>query len=71
MQHWVLGRPAPDGASENELDDAMRITRLRQQEWNIEYRDYRMEGNYVLPSRIVMRNGSLELKLIVDSWELP
>lgn len=71
MQYWVLARPAPEGAAESERDDGMRVTRLRQQEWNIEYRDYRMEGNYVLPSRIVMRNGALELKLIVDSWELP
>jgi outer membrane lipoprotein LolB len=71
MQYWVLARPAPDDAAESERDDSMRIIRLRQQQWNIEYRDYRMEGNYVLPSRITMRNDKLELKLIVDSWELP
>ncbi|PWB58987.1 MAG: outer membrane lipoprotein LolB [Nitrosomonadales bacterium] len=71
MQYWVLARPAPDGVAESEHDDGMRVTRLRQQEWNIEYQDYRMEGNHVLPSRIVMRNNTLELKLIVDGWELP
>ncbi|MDP1896659.1 MAG: lipoprotein insertase outer membrane protein LolB, partial [Sulfurimicrobium sp.] len=71
MQHWVLGRPTPDGAVEIERDDSMRVTRLRQQEWSIEYRDYRMEGNFVLPSRIVMRNDTLEIKLVVDNWELP
>ena len=71
MQYWVLGRPAPDGVAESEHDDGMRIARLRQQEWDIKYLDYRMEGNYVLPSRITMRNESLELKLIVDDWELP
>ena len=71
MQYWVLGRPAPDGAAESERDESMRVIRLHQQEWSIEFRDYRMEGNYVLPSRITMRNDTLELKLIVDSWELP
>ncbi|MDO9190175.1 MAG: lipoprotein insertase outer membrane protein LolB [Sulfurimicrobium sp.] len=71
MQHWVLGRPTPDGAVEIERDDSLRVTRLRQQEWSIEYRDYRMEGNFVLPSRIVMRNDTLEIKLVVDNWELP
>lgn len=71
MQYWVLGRPTPDDAAEIERDGNMRVSRLRQQEWNIQYRDYRMEGNYVLPSRIVLRNNTLELKLIVDSWELP
>lgn len=71
MQYWVLGRPAPDGMAESERDEGMRITRLRQQEWDIKYLDYRMEGNHVLPSRITMRNDTLELKLIVDDWELP
>lgn len=71
MQYWVLGHPAPDGAAESERDDGMRVIRLRQQEWRIEYRDYRMEGNFILPSRITMRKDKLELKLIVDSWELP
>lgn len=71
MQYWVLGRPAPGSMAESERDDGMRITRLRQQEWDIKYLDYRMEGNHVLPSRITMRNDTLELKLIVDDWELP
>lgn len=70
MQYWVLAHPSPDGMAETERDESMRITRLRQQEWVIEYMDYRMEGKYVLPSRIVMRNDTLELKLVVDSWEL-
>lgn len=71
MQYWVLGRPSPISTAESERDENMRIIRLRQQEWHIEYRDYRMEGSHVLPSRIVMRNGMLEIKLIVDSWDLP
>ena len=71
LQYWVLGRSVPDEAAEKEFGDDMRLTRLRQQEWNIEYRDYHMEGNYVLPSRIVMRKGTLELKLVVDTWDAP
>ncbi len=71
MQYWVLARPSPDSTAESKRDENLRVIRLRQQEWEIEYQDYRMEGNFVLPSRIVMRNGTLELKLIVDGWELP
>lgn len=71
MQYWVLGHPTPNEAAERERDDSGHVTRLRQHEWDIEYSDYRMEGDHVLPSRIRMRNESLELKLIVDSWELP
>lgn len=71
MQYWVLGRPAPDHPARSERDEARRITRLWQQEWEIEYLDYRSEGRYELPAKVVMRNSSLELKLVVDEWDLP
>lgn len=71
MQYWVTGRAAPDGAASVTRDEAMNLTRLRQQDWDIEYRDYRQEDRFVLPARVVMRNGTLELKLVVDEWILP
>lgn len=71
MQYWVLGRPAPDSAAEIERDEDLHVSRLRQREWHIEYQNYRMEGNFILPSRITLRNELLELRLIVDSWDLP
>lgn len=71
LQFWVTGHPAPDAVASLMRDESMNIIRMRQQEWQIEYRDYRQEGRYVLPTRIVMRHESLELRLIVDVWELP
>lgn len=71
MQYWVTGHAAPDGAASATRDEAMNLVRLSQQEWEIEYRDYRSEGRFVLPSRIVMRNGTLEIRLVVDEWILP
>lgn len=71
MQYWVTGYPAPDAAASVTRDAALNITRLQQQQWEIEYPAYRAEGAYVLPARMVMRNGTLELKLVVDEWILP
>lgn len=71
LQHWVTGHAAPGDAESVIRDGSMNIARLRQQTWDIEYHDYRQEGNHVLPSRMIMRNASLELKLVVDEWELP
>lgn len=70
MQYWVTGQAAP-GTANVTRDAGMNISRLRQQQWDIEYPAYRVEGAYLLPARIVMRNGSLELKLVVDEWNLP
>ncbi|MDP2784884.1 MAG: lipoprotein insertase outer membrane protein LolB [Sulfurimicrobium sp.] len=71
MQYWVTGQPAPDGVASISRDASLNITRLRQQQWEIEYPAYRAQGAYVLPARVVMRNGTLELKLVVDEWILP
>lgn len=71
MQYWVTGQQAPHGTADITRDKSMNITRLRQHQWEIEYPDYRAQGVYVLPARIVMRNGTLELKLVVDEWSLP
>jgi outer membrane lipoprotein LolB len=71
MQYWVTGQQAPGSAANITRDAAMNVIRLRQQQWEIEYPEYRAEGAYVLPSRVVMRNGTLELKLVVDQWTLP
>jgi len=71
MQYWVTGQQAPDGAASISRDASLNITRLRQQQWEIEYPAYRAQGAYVLPARVTMRNGTLELKLVVDEWSLP
>jgi outer membrane lipoprotein LolB len=71
LQYWVTGHAAPDDAASMMRDESMNISQLSQQEWEIGYRDYRQVGHHVLPTRIVMRNASLELRLVVDEWELP
>lgn len=71
LQYWVTGHAAPDGTASVVRDEAMNTSQLHQQGWEIEYRDYRQEGRHVLPTRIVMRNATLELRLVVDEWELP
>lgn len=71
LPYWVAGRPAPEGLPSVTRDDAMNVTHLRQQEWDIEFRDYRVVGAHVLPMRLVLRRDDLELRLWVDEWMLP
>lgn len=70
LHYWIVGVPQPGSAATVERDEAMNVIRLQQQGWNIEYRDYRQEGPYLLPSRLLLHHASVELKLVVDSWEL-
>jgi outer membrane lipoprotein LolB len=71
MQYWATGHAAPDGPASMTRDEAAGTVRLTQQQWDIEFRAFQPQGRYVLPTRITMRNGTLELKLVVDEWVLP
>jgi outer membrane lipoprotein LolB len=66
MQYWVLGRPSPDGLAEEERGPNNRLMHLRQQDWDIEYADYRPLANIELPYRIVMKRADFVIRLVVD-----
>lgn len=71
MPFWVQGRVSPDAHAEIARDETGNIVRLSQQGWEIEYRDYRLQAGFALPYRLLMRGADMELKLVVDEWELP
>jgi outer membrane lipoprotein LolB len=71
MQFWIQGKASPKNDAEITRDESGNITRLSQQEWEIEYRDYRLQAGFVLPYRLVMRGANMELRLAVDDWALP
>lgn len=68
MQYWVLGLPSPKAPFEIEKN-AQHITRLRQQGWQIDYLSFKNELGALLPAKIVLQQGTLEIKLIIDKWE--
>jgi outer membrane lipoprotein LolB len=68
MQYWVLGRAAPPvGNARTELGPDNRVAKLTQQNWRIEYANYRPVGDTELPGRIVMRRDDIEIRFVVDS----
>lgn len=67
MQYWVLGRAAPDGQAEEERGTNNRLMHLRQQDWDIEYADYRPLANIELPYRIIMKRADFVLRFVVDT----
>jgi outer membrane lipoprotein LolB len=67
MQYWVLGRVAPDGQAEEERGTNNRLMHLKQQEWDIQYADYRPLANIELPYRIIMKRADIVIRFVVDS----
>lgn len=70
LRYWALGRPDPGEEAEQSLDGHGRLTRLRQDGWEITYVSYRSIGDLELPDKIVLENGQIQVRLVVDRWDL-
>ncbi|PKO53473.1 MAG: outer membrane lipoprotein LolB [Betaproteobacteria bacterium HGW-Betaproteobacteria-2] len=69
LPDWALGRPTKRIFEEMHWDNIGRITRLKQDGWDIEYPEYMEAGGYRLPKRINLRSRNLTLKLIIERWD--
>jgi len=69
---WVVGHPRPASPYQAEADADGRIAALAQDAWRIEFSRYQAVGAHALPGKLVARRGEdLEVRLVVDQWELP
>lgn len=69
---WVTGHPRPGAAYRAEPDEMGRLGVLEQDEWRIEFSRYALQGRATLPGKLIARRGAdLEVRLVVDRWELP
>lgn len=69
MQHWVLGQASPDSKAQTETNGDNHVARIRQDNWDISYANYRNIEGTALPGRIVMRRADIEVRFVVDSWK--
>lgn len=69
LNDWALGRPSKKSLVNAMTWDANgRVSSLKQSGWDISYADYKPRENYFLPRKVVLKNNSMTLKLIVDQW---
>jgi len=64
LADWLRARPVPGHESRTIVDAEGRLQHLEQDEWQIDYQEYRDSR----PLRMRLSRPSLELRLIVDSW---
>ncbi|HEX5420846.1 MAG TPA: lipoprotein insertase outer membrane protein LolB [Gammaproteobacteria bacterium] len=69
LPDWLLGLPDPAFPDQAVFNGSFAIESLEQRQWRIEYTEYQLEQGLLLPRRIDMQHGSLELRLTVDAWE--
>ncbi|HEX4984726.1 MAG TPA: lipoprotein insertase outer membrane protein LolB [Burkholderiales bacterium] len=70
LRYWVVGRPDPAVPVQAEArDDRQRLVSLEQDGWRVTYLGY--FGDSALPARMNLDYGRLQLRLIVERWDLP
>lgn len=70
LYYWVRGLPVPGIPSQKQLDSSNRLTTLLQQGWRIEYSRYTSINHLDLPSKMLLNNAALNVKIIINQWQL-
>lgn len=71
LSDWVIGRPAKGISSNLSWDDTGKLSKLTQDGWEISYMEYQSQNNQALPSKINLRNSKMNVRLVIENWELP
>ncbi|MCH4561584.1 MULTISPECIES: lipoprotein insertase outer membrane protein LolB [Halomonas] len=68
LSDWIRGLPSETSAHQLERDDLGFPLRLRQDGWQIDYRDWILVEGLWLPRRLVMEIDELRVTLVVTDW---
>ena len=68
LSDWILGRPTSSPHEVVAIDAQGRLTRLKQDGWDIEYASYKTVDGTDLPGKVLLRSPQLDLKLLVEQW---
>ncbi len=70
LLYWVLALPEPDSEADIERDEHNRLSVLKQDGWEIRYSKYAVQTADSLPLRLTLKREGLEIKLLIDAWEM-
>jgi len=71
LEHWVLGRAAPESSARRIIGENGQLSRLLQDGWQVDFGRYRTIQGAELPGRLVVAYGNdLEVRLVIDQWVL-
>lgn len=70
LDHWVRGLPAPERQHDISHDDQGFPDLLRQDGWEIDYRDWTQSAELWLPRRLVLAYDEIRVTLVINEWRL-
>jgi outer membrane lipoprotein LolB len=71
LSNWAIGRPSASKIEAANWDETGRLTTLKQDGWDISYENYADIDGISLPKKILLKSEKVNLKLLVERWDLP
>lgn len=68
LRFWALGIPDPASPAETEFGEDGQLSTLRQQDWEVEFTQYREGGGQLMPRRLTAVNNDVKVILVIDNW---
>lgn len=70
LHYWLFAVPQPQLKASVKRDAQGRITDLEQAGWQLHYAEYQTIGGYCVPKRIELRKDSLQIRFVIQRWQL-
>lgn len=71
LRYWLLGLPDPQNKTNSiELNEKGQISKLTQNNWEINFKRYTTVDNFQLPDKIFLVNHEINVRLIIQKWQI-
>lgn len=71
MRYWIRGLAAPNSPSQDQLtDDKGFYQELKQQGWQVNYREYQQYRGWWLPQKLVATRDGIRLLVVIKQWQM-
>jgi outer membrane lipoprotein LolB len=70
LSDWVLGRPRKSAITEIRWDAEGKLRKLAQDDWQIEYLEYKTIDRYRLPVKLNLMHPNVTIKLILQEQKI-
>ena len=71
LSDWAVGRPTASKIEASSWDEQGKLLTLKQDGWDISYENYADIDGISLPKKILLKSEKVNLKLLVETWDLP
>ncbi len=68
LRYWALGVPDPAAYADTVIDDAGRLSSLRQRDWSVTFSRYADGGGQMMPKVLTAENADTRVRLVIDHW---